>query len=91
MEINRTAVDAISARRKPDRAGDGFAQRRFAGAVFADERMHLAGVEVEIDAFDGMHAAVDFAAPADIENRLPRGRNGSHGGGRLQGGDLIHC
>ena len=72
LEINRLAVDAIGAGGEPDRAGDRLAERRLAGAVLADQRVHLAGVEVEIDAFDGVHAAVDLAAVADAEHRLAR-------------------
>ena len=72
LEIDRLAVDAVGAGGEPDRAGDRLAERRFAGAVLADQRVHLAGVEVEIDPLDGMHAAIDLAAVGDAEHRLAR-------------------
>ena len=34
------------------------------------KRMHLAGIEIEIDVFDGVHAAIDLAAVDDAQHRL---------------------
>ena len=85
LEIDRLAVDIDFARGQPDRARDRLAQRRLAGAVLADQRMDLAGKEIEIDAFDGVHAAIDLAAVDDAQHRLARGaffldrRRGRHG------------
>ena len=49
-------------------------QGRFAGAILADQRMDLAGIEVEIDRFDGVHAAINFVAADDLQHRLRSGR-----------------
>ena len=45
-------------------------ERGFAGAVFADQRVDLAGVEVEVDAVDRLHRAEALANPAQREHRL---------------------
>ena len=70
LEIDRLAVDVILARRQLDGAGDRLAEGRFAGAVLADQRMHFAGIKIEIDVFDGVHAAIDLAAADDAQHRL---------------------
>ncbi len=57
LEIDRLAVDEIIPRGEPDGARNRLAQGRFAGAVLADQRVNLAGIEVEIDRLDCMHAA----------------------------------
>src|SRR5882757_9419393 len=51
-------------------AGDRLAEGRLAGTVLADQRVHLAGVEIEVDVLDGMHTAVDLAAMDDVQHRL---------------------
>ena len=70
VEIDRLAVDEIIARGQLDGAGDRLAERRFAGAVLADQRVDLAGMEIEIDVLDGVHAAIDLAAVDDAQHRL---------------------
>src|SRR6185437_17023032 len=70
-----------------DGARDGLAERRLARAVLADQRVNLAGIEVEIDSLDGVDAAVDFAAVDDLQHRparfrcarARRGENVAHG------------
>src|SRR5205823_15086115 len=74
----------------PDRAGDRLGERRFAGAVLADQRVDLAGIEVEIDSFDGMNAAVDLAAADDAQHGLAARGSGAR---RLavQRGGVVHA
>jgi hypothetical protein len=48
-------------------------KRRFPGAVLADERVNLTGVEVEIDAVDGNDARIELAYPAQPQCGLRRG------------------
>ena len=57
-------------------AGDAFEQRRFAGAVGADDGNHLAGHNVEGDAEQRLEIAVEGVERAHIEERL-RHRRGS--------------
>jgi len=49
--------DADGAVVRLDHAGKDVHQRGLAGAVLAQERVHLAGLEIEIDAAQGVHAA----------------------------------
>src|SRR6185437_6732937 len=78
LEIDRLAVDVIFARCQLDGAGNGLAEGRFAGAVLAYQRMDFAAIEVEIDGFDGVHAAVNLVAADDPQHRL-RGRRWRRG------------
>ena len=43
-------------------------QRRLAGAVLAEQRMHLAGGDVEVDVVVGEHAGEALGDPAELEN-----------------------
>jgi hypothetical protein len=44
-----------------DHAGEGVHQRRFTGAVLAEQRMDLAGPHIEIDVVQRVHAWEGFA------------------------------
>src|ERR1700674_1954289 len=57
LDLDRTAIRVY-------RAGEDFHQRRFAGAVFADQRMHLAAPDVEVDAVERAHAGIGFGDAA---------------------------
>jgi hypothetical protein len=70
LEIDHFAVDKDLAGGETDRTGNGLAQRGFACAVFANQGVDLAGVEVEADALDGVHTAIDLAAVDDLEHRF---------------------
>ena len=69
LELDLVAVDQIVARRQRDRAGDRLAQRRFSGAVFAEQGVDFACAQFEIHAVDGMQSAVDLAALDDLKQR----------------------
>ncbi len=43
-------------------------QRALAGAVFADQGMHLAGAHVEIDAVERQYAGILLGDPGDFEH-----------------------
>jgi hypothetical protein len=72
IEAGELAVDIVFAGGQPDRPGDRLAQGRFAGTVLAHQCMHFAGIEIEIDVFDGVDAAVDLAARDDAQHRHRR-------------------
>ena len=59
-------------------ANDGLEQRRFAGAIGADDGHDLAGVDAEIDAVDGSEIAVEYREPFD--RRSAAGVRTGHGG-----------
>ena len=48
-------------------AGDDLDQRRLAGAVLADQAMHLAGLDVQVDLAQRMHAAEDLGDVLELE------------------------
>ena len=52
-ELDRLALPAHLAGARLDQAVDDLHQRRLAGAVLAEQRVDLAGIEVEIDAVIG--------------------------------------
>jgi hypothetical protein len=58
-------------------AGEDLHQRRLAGAVLADERVDLAGAQVEVDAVQDVDAEEALADAAHLEQR--RGRVGHAG------------
>jgi hypothetical protein len=50
-------------------ADDGLEESGFAGAVGADDRDDLSGVDAEIDAVHGFEIAVKYGEPFDLEKR----------------------
>ena len=56
--VDLDAVDLHRARGQRDDAGHHLCQRRFAGAVFADQRMDLAAPQLEIDILDRGNARI---------------------------------
>jgi hypothetical protein len=48
--------------------GDALQQRALAGAVGPDQRHHLAGLDVQADALDGLDGAVGDAQVAHVEH-----------------------
>ena len=87
--MGRLAADEDLAGGQFDGAGDCLAERRLAGAVLADQCMYLSGTKLEIDAIDGMDAAIDLAAVDHPQHR-------TLSGGRLLDGvsrqlfDIVH-
>ena len=60
-------------------AGDALQRRRLAGAVGADQADELAAVDVEVDALDGVDAAVRDLDARELEQRVRVGRTaGAH-------------
>src|SRR3984885_1324149 len=62
VEMGRLAANEDLAGGQSDGAGDCLAERRLAGPVLADQRVNLSRTKLEIDAIDGMDAAIDLAA-----------------------------
>ena len=67
MCAHRHAVDDERAGVGPLGAGDDLDQGRFAGAVLADERVDLAGAEVERHALERAEAGEGLANGASVE------------------------
>ena len=53
------------------RAGERLDQRRLAGAVVADERDDLAGVDLEVDVLERRHAAEALREPSAASSITP--------------------
>ena len=68
-------VEHDPAARRARPAADRHQQRRFAGAVGADQRDDLAGADLEIDALQRLDIAVEGMDAADGQHRAP---DGSH-------------
>ena len=66
--------------RRPEAAADEADQCRLAGAVRADQRPHLAAVQPEIDAADGLEAAEALRDSPGLE----QGGHGSHAAHRAR-------
>ena len=62
FDCNRAAIRRVGAR-------DDFNERAFACAIFAKERVDLAGTKIKIDSAQGAHAAVIFYDLAKGEER----------------------
>ena len=68
-ELGRLAVDQDLALVGPVEAVEDVHQRRLAGAVLAEERVHLALAQVEVDAVVRDDAGEPLRDPAELENR----------------------
>ncbi|MGY4425581.1 hypothetical protein ACVWY2_008030 [Bradyrhizobium sp. JR6.1] len=64
------AADADHARARRDHAGQHAHQRRFAGAVLADQAQHLAAADAQIDVVERPDAGIGLADSAEFEQRL---------------------
>jgi hypothetical protein len=64
------AVDADHALARLDHAAQHAHQRRFAGAVLADQAQHLAAKHTQADIVEGPDAGVDLADPCEFQQRL---------------------
>ncbi len=51
-----------------DDAGHGLGQRRFAGAILADQRVDFAAAQLEIDVLDGRHAGIELGGLAKLDD-----------------------
>ena len=71
LKLDLAAVDPDRARVRPVDAGDDLDQRRLAGAVLAQKRMHLAGMDVEADIVQRPHAGKRLAQAFDRQHRRP--------------------
>ena len=71
-EVDLAPVDADRARVRPVDAGDDLDQRRLAGAVLAQQRMDLAGTDVEADVVQRPHAGERLAQALDRQHRRVR-------------------
>ena len=54
--------------------GQDLEQRRLAGAVLTEQAVDLAGVEIERDVVQRLHAGVELGDPGDPQQRLGHGR-----------------
>ena len=87
-EAHRRAVDRGSSPSSGAmHAGEDVHQRRLAGAVLAEERVDLAGLQVEVDAAQRLDAAEALLDAAHLEERLSHGpgTRTTRGGGRRRG------
>ena len=67
--MNLALLEPDLAARRPQVAGQHPQQCRFAGAVGADDRDHLAGVDAQIDGVDQRGAADDHRKRPRFEQR----------------------
>ena len=70
----------------PQHASGNADQRRFTGAVFANDGMNLAGHDEDIDAFQRLNRAEALADIGERHNRHVR-----RDYRRRRGGDVMHC
>ena len=82
-ELRRRAVEPNDAVVLDVHAGEDLHQGRLAGAVLADQRVHLAGPEIEIDVAERRDPAERFANARRLEDDAvapvrPAGRPGSY-------------
>ena len=70
LSLDDAAVDLERPGVRPVGAGDDLDERRFAGAVLADEGVDLAGGQVERDALKRLHAAEGFGDVGQTKKRL---------------------
>ncbi len=91
-ERDGIAVDQDLAARRAHDAREDLDQRRLACAVVADDRVHLAGAQVEADAAQGDDAPEALGHVARLEDRIvtrPRARGGVRGGRRRRRARLV--
>ena len=67
------AVDHDGSRGRRDHAAQHLHQRRFAGAVFADQADDFAGPDLKADVFQGLHARIGFGDGVQPEKGLAHG------------------
>ena len=79
VDLDRLAVQKNLAGVAVQRAGHDLDQRRLAGTVLAEQRMHFAGVQAEIDAFQRAHAGKPLDDPTQFDPRF------RHGGKQARG------
>ena len=68
------------ARRLVDQRGDDADERGLAGAVRPEQREEIALLDVEVDAFQGLHAILVGLDEAADGERIHRARKAYHGG-----------
>ena len=66
--LHGLALEDDLARRARDDAAQHLDQRGLAGAVLADQRVHLASAQVELHVVQGLHAAVTLRQTVDSED-----------------------
>ena len=69
--VSRLPRTRISPLRRLDRAGEHLDQRRFAGAVVAEQADDLAAVDMQVDAADREHPAVGLGDVSSSISRSP--------------------
>ena len=81
------ARDLDAAGIRPLGTGQDLEQRRLAGAVLAEQAVDLAGVEIERDVVQRLHAGVELGDPGDPQQRFGHGRRSeTTGAGRAGAG-----
>ncbi len=81
-DLHRLAMDDDLARVLAIRAAEDLHQRRLPGAVLAEEHVHVAGLERQVDAVERDDARERLADPPHLEDRC----GGRHRIGRSNGG-----
>jgi len=72
MEELLLAVDPDLAFGRSGDSGEDGDQRRFAGAVLAEEDVHFAGLQREVDTIERSHAGIGFGNAGHFHQRWPR-------------------
>ena len=81
MIVDLLAVEQVLALVAGLDPGDRLDQRRLAGAVVADERDDLTGVDLEVDVGERLHGAEALRHSLGLEERAHRGRVLGRGAG----------
>ena len=77
-DLHPLAFDADFSLRRRHRAGEDLDQRRFAGAVLAENGVHLAAPEIEVDVFESGDAAILLADALHLQQRRQGLRRAVH-------------
>lgn len=78
LRIDDTALHPHLARAERDHTGHDLGQGRFAGAVLADDGMHFARHQREVDILDRRHACVFLRGLAQLQDRHNGDGRGAH-------------
>ncbi len=77
--LDTLAFEADFAAVRHDRAGEDFHQRRLAGPVLSEDRVHLAAPQVEVNVLQRCDAAIVLSNASHLQERKLCLRRDSHG------------
>ena len=70
LDFHPSSVEGDRACVLEHRARERLDKRRLAGRVVADQGMHLAKIDIEIDILQRLHAAITFGDAAHLDERI---------------------